>query len=85
MSIPSSPIGAGANPSAAQFAAAGKPLASTSSTGIGKQNPAKARKAAREFEAQLIETWLQSLEQTYSIGAGKARLSGGDNYRYLGS
>ena len=43
------------------------------------------RKVANEFEAQLLGSWLQSLQQTYSIGAGDEDPPTGENYRYLGT
>jgi Rod binding domain-containing protein len=45
----------------------------------------KGPKAAREFEAQLIGTVLQSLEKTFAAVPGHDEMAGEDNYNYLGS
>jgi Rod binding domain-containing protein len=42
-------------------------------------------KAAREFEANLIGSVLQSLEQTFASVPGKTDLPGADNYNYMGT
>jgi Rod binding domain-containing protein len=44
----------------------------------------KGRKAAREFEAQLIGTVLESLEKTFATVPGQS-VAGEDDYNYLGS
>ena len=41
--------------------------------------------AARDFEAVLIESWLEPMEKTFSTLPGKDDLSGADNYHYLGT
>jgi len=45
----------------------------------------KGPKAAREFEAQLIGTLLQSLEKTFAALPGQGAMAGEDDYNYLGS
>ena len=45
----------------------------------------KGAKAAREFEAQLIGTVLQSLEKTFAAIPGDDTIAGADDYNYLGS
>jgi Rod binding domain-containing protein len=42
-------------------------------------------KAAREFEAQLIGTVLQSLEKTFATVPGEDAVAGEDDYNYLGT
>lgn len=42
-------------------------------------------KAAREFEASLIASLLESMEKTFSTLPGEADLAGGDDYNYLGT
>jgi Rod binding domain-containing protein len=42
-------------------------------------------KAAREFEAQLIASVLQSLERTFGGLPGEDSIAGADNYNYLGT
>jgi Rod binding domain-containing protein len=42
-------------------------------------------KAAREFEAQLIGTVLQSLEKTFATVPGEDAMAGEDDYNYLGT
>jgi hypothetical protein len=42
-------------------------------------------KAARDFEAQLIGTVLQSLEKTFAALPGESEIPGQDDYNYLGS
>jgi len=46
---------------------------------------AKGAKAAREFEAQLIGTLLESLEKTLAALPGEDAMSGQDDYNYLGT
>ncbi len=45
----------------------------------------KGRKAAREFEAQLIGSVLESLEKTFATIPGQAGMAGEDDYNYLGT
>lgn len=45
----------------------------------------KGRKAAREFEAQLIATVLESFEKTFATLPGQAAIAGEDNYNYMGT
>jgi len=63
--------------SAGSFAAAVLPSA-TPPTGKGQ-------KAAREFEAQLIGTLLESMEKTFATVPGQTAMAGEDNYNYLGT
>jgi hypothetical protein len=44
----------------------------------------KGEKAARDFEAQLIGSVLQSLEKTFASLPGKGAIAGEDDYNYLG-
>lgn len=45
----------------------------------------KGQKAAREFEAQLIGTVLQSMEKTFASVPGQEPMAGEDNYNYMGT
>jgi Rod binding domain-containing protein len=45
----------------------------------------KGAKAAREFEAQLIGTVLQSLEKSFADLPGQDSVAGSDDYNYLGT
>ncbi len=45
----------------------------------------KGRKAAREFEAQLIATVLESFEKTFATLPGQQDTAGQDNYNYMGT
>lgn len=45
----------------------------------------RGEKAAREFEAQLIGTVLESLEKTFATLPGEDTMAGQDDYNYLGS
>jgi Rod binding domain-containing protein len=45
----------------------------------------KGRKAAREFEAQLIGSVLQSFEKTFATLPGENAIAGDDNYNYMGT
>src|ERR1700681_1536736 len=45
----------------------------------------KGQKAAREFEAQLIGTVLESLEKTFAAVPGEDTMAGQDDYNYLGT
>lgn len=42
-------------------------------------------KAAREFEASLIRSLLESLEKTFATLPGEDALTGADDYNYLGT
>jgi hypothetical protein len=46
---------------------------------------ARGPKAAREFEASLIASLLESLEKTFASVPGEPGLPGADNYNYLGT
>jgi Rod binding domain-containing protein len=70
----------------------GSSASSLSSSGLAAANtlPAtpvfgKGQKAAREFEAQLIGTVLQSLEKTFADLPGEDAMAGSDDYNYLGT
>lgn len=45
----------------------------------------KGPQAAREFEAQLIGTVLQTLEKTFAAVPGQDAMAGDDDYNYLGT
>lgn len=45
----------------------------------------KSLKAARDFEANLIGSLLESLEKTYSALPGESDVVGADDYNYLGT
>lgn len=45
----------------------------------------KGAKAAREFEAQLIGTVLESMEKTFAALPGQDAIAGEDDYNYLGT
>lgn len=48
--------------------------------------PAKTQKAAREFEAQLLGSLLESLEKTFAhVPGGEEATTGEDNYNYIGN
>lgn len=47
--------------------------------------PARGAKAAREFEASLIASLLESMEKTFASVPGEAALPGADDYNYLGT
>jgi Rod binding domain-containing protein len=42
-------------------------------------------KAAREFEAQLIGSLLESMEKTFAALPGQSDVTGADDYSYLGT
>ncbi len=48
-------------------------------------NPGRGMKAAREFEAQLIGSLLESLEKTFAAIPGEGSMPGADDYSYLAS
>jgi Rod binding domain-containing protein len=64
-------------PSSARSAAALLPAAAPA---LGK-----GAKAAREFEAQLIGTVLESLEKSFAALPGQGAIAGEDDYNYLGT
>jgi Rod binding domain-containing protein len=64
--------------SSGRAAAATLPSSATPALGKGP-------KAAREFEAQLIGTVLQSLEKTFAAVPGQDAMAGEDDYNYLGT
>jgi Rod binding domain-containing protein len=45
----------------------------------------RGQKAAREFEAQLIGTVLESLEKTFAALPGQDAMAGQDDYNYMGT
>jgi Rod binding domain-containing protein len=45
----------------------------------------KGEKAAREFEAQLIGSVLESFEKTFASVPGEEDMAGEDNYNYMGT
>ena len=45
----------------------------------------KGAKAAREFEANLIGSLLESMEKTFATLPGENTMPGEDNYNYLGT
>jgi len=47
--------------------------------------PGRGAKAAREFEAHLIGSLLESLEKTFAAVPGENPLPGVDDYNYLGT
>ena len=47
--------------------------------------PGRGAKAAREFEAQLIGSLLESLEKTFASVPGEDAMPGSDDYNYLGT
>jgi Rod binding domain-containing protein len=52
---------------------------------LGTPALGKGAKAAREFEAQLIGSVLQSLEKTFAAVPGEDTMAGEDDYNYLGT
>jgi Rod binding domain-containing protein len=48
-------------------------------------NPGRGAKAAREFEAQLIGSLVESLEKTFASVPGEDSMPGADDYNYLGA
>jgi len=42
-------------------------------------------KAAREFEAHLMGSLLESMEKTFATVPGEPEIAGSDNYNYLGT
>jgi Rod binding domain-containing protein len=47
--------------------------------------PGRGAKAAREFEANLIGSLLESMEKTFANLPGESTLPGTDNYNYMGT
>jgi Rod binding domain-containing protein len=52
---------------------------------LGTPTLGKGAKAAREFEAQLIGSVLESLEKTFASIPGEDTMAGADNYNYMGT
>jgi Rod binding domain-containing protein len=52
---------------------------------LGTPALGKGAKAAREFEAQLIGSVLESLEKTFASVPGEDTMAGADNYNYMGT
>jgi Rod binding domain-containing protein len=48
-------------------------------------SPERGAKAAREFEAHLIGSLLESLEKTFASVPGEDGLPGADDYNYIGT
>jgi Rod binding domain-containing protein len=63
------------------------PAAGVSAATLPLATPAlgKGAKAAREFEAQLIGTVLESLEKSFATLPGQDSVAGSDDYNYLGT
>lgn len=47
--------------------------------------PGRGAQAAREFEASLIGSLLESMEKTFATLPGESTISGADDYNYLGT
>lgn len=47
--------------------------------------PGRGAKAAREFEAYLIGSLLESLEKTFATVPGEDAMPGADDYNYMGT
>jgi Rod binding domain-containing protein len=47
--------------------------------------PGRGKKAAREFEAHLLGSLLESLEKTFASVPGENLMPGSDDYNYLGT
>ncbi len=69
--------------SPSSFSTAGIPAAALPAA--APPDLSKGKKAAREFEAQLIGTVLESLEKTFATLPGQDGVAGEDNYNYLGT
>jgi Rod binding domain-containing protein len=67
------------SPGAASAATLSPQLASPAAT-LGR-----GAKAAREFEAHLIGSMLESMEKTFATLPGEDAMPGADNYNYLGT
>jgi Rod binding domain-containing protein len=66
--------------SAAASAATISPQLASPAAGLGR-----GAKAAREFEAQLIGSMLESMEKTFATLPGEDSMPGADNYNYMGA
>jgi len=66
--------------SAVVSAAALSPSLATPAATLGR-----GAKAAREFEAHLIGSLLESMEKTFATLPGEDAMPGADNYNYLGT
>lgn len=47
--------------------------------------PGRGKKAAREFEAHLLGSLLESLQKTFASIPGENAMPGSDDYNYLGT
>lgn len=74
------PVSGGADSSLASARAAATVRLPLVTPGLGK-----GAKAAREFEAQLIGTVLESLEKSFADLPGQDSVAGSDDYNYLGT
>ena len=61
------------------------PLTVSASLAAPAKAPGRGEKAAREFEAQLIGSLLESLEKTFAAVPGDDAVPGSDDYNYLGT
>jgi hypothetical protein len=61
--------------------------AATLSPGLvtGAKLPSRGANAAREFEANLIGSLLESLEKTFAALPGENTIPGADDYNYIGT
>jgi len=51
----------------------------------GAKLPSRGANAAREFEANLIGSLLESLEKTFAALPGENTIPGADDYNYIGT
>jgi len=68
------------SPGSTRSAAAVSPRLSVPAPSLGR-----GAKAAREFEAQLIGSLLESLEKTFAALPGENPMPGADDYNYVGT
>lgn len=61
------------------------PIATLPPTLVAPTVPPRGVRAAREFEASLIASLLESLEKTFAALPGETSLAGADDYNYLGT
>lgn len=55
------------------------------SLAVAPPNSMRGAKAARDFEASLIASLLESLEKTFGELGKESEMPGGDDYNYLGA
>ena len=73
------------SPSSAASSAATSMATLSPNLATAAKLPGRSANAAREFEANLIASLLESMEKTFATLPGESTVPGADDYNYLGT